>query len=217
MSETNTSVVNAPATSSPDWSKFLDAPLDEPILKGDRPGEKEGWDSIKYMIFQVCKGFQQYWGGNYDDYIEEAYELWLKAHRSYNPNKEKLNPSTGKVVKVKYTTWTRYIVFRGLLDRIGKTCKEAERFPKYEGEADECCKHSHFNLRKLLFEISDDAATALRLLFTDAPDKLTERRIIASRDELARTLATELNWGWRRIDRVFNEIKEALDENEQAH
>lgn len=192
------------------WERFLADPTPAPTSPKEKPGEVAGYESVKYMLVQLAGKFANRYGGDHADWFVAAQEAWHHAHRKYDPTLIRRNPKTGKVGPVKYATFIQACVWRGLLNHVRIRRREAER-PLCDVPAELIpAGQEPFAVRRLILELSADAAVVLRLLFRDTPDRLSKARADRIRDGLADDLAAELGWGFKRILRAFQEIREAL-------
>lgn len=138
---------------------------------------------------------------DYDELLAEANLGYVEACQSYKPNKGR------------FPAWA-YWCIRGRLQNVNRT-KSDRTFAKHETLLDDRDNVDRFSLRSLLFEISEDAATAVRLALECPLDILQMMRekdsegVTIKRNALRRFLA-DLGWSAKKIANVFAEVKEAL-------
>jgi hypothetical protein len=147
------------------------------------------------MLCRVATRYRWCGPDQYDDLCQEARLAAVQAERAYVP----AGPASLPTVAHRYArTACLHYADRQVRqpDSLGRLGEKAEQMlPAREG----------FDLTRLLSEVGEDAATAVRLAL-EAPGELTPR---AAKRRLQLALAG-LGWGWQRIARVWVEIREAL-------
>lgn len=123
-----------------------------------------------------------------EELFGEAQIVALKAIRSFEEGRDNLVP------------WVWLCVWRWLCasTRNGKWKRRFAAPAIHRPQERLPC--GQFDLRRLLIELSDDAAQAVNLVLDRQPNRAT----------LYRTLRKEFGWEVKQIAQVFQEIKEAL-------
>lgn len=148
-------------------------------------------ESVRPMLMQLAGRFSSQFGLCKDEITSELLLVALLAIRSHNPAKRTL------------ASWV-HLHCEQRFCAILRRWRELHRFERKNGtekcELDSIQAVSFF-LRDMLFELSDDAGTAIKLAVNEAA---------ADRSYIQTILSISYGWTQQRIDRVFNEIREAL-------
>lgn len=145
------------------------------------------------LVISTAKRFHRYFGGNLEDVVAEAFYLYTKQAPRYDPE-------LGK-----FSTWIIFKVWQGLIDWVREqTRREIVRGGKHISLSFPVKDKDKFDLRLLLADLSDDAATIVSLVVAlDKPVKDTRKGLI-------KHLLSKLGWTAERVIDSFREIREAL-------
>lgn len=165
----------------------------------------------KYQGCQVhlASGTQQLttnWSSDdpqWEELLSLVHELWMDAWHTFDPTK-----ST-------FPVWVRFSAYTGLRESLRLSKKRGQGANHCEVDNSVSEKEEGFNVTKFLSELSDDAVTAIKLMFSPNVDVFLNLR---SYDEDAKKLVgasvfeylRDLGWGIEKRKAVAREIKQAL-------
>lgn len=136
-----------------------------------------------------------------DERTSDAHWLFLKALRSYNP------------AKGTFRVWLQYTMRKGFLESFEKRANRhriLNRVADYD--VSERPDSSEDRLQRFLFDLSDDAASVVRLALQPPEETVYT---VGLRRRLIRGLIDK-GWTGSRILRAFREIKQAIREEPEA-
>lgn len=160
----------------------------------------ETYMEVRNLIFKTVHSFRAKYGGDLEELMADANTHFMKAHRTYNPDK---GP---------FLHWVKFQVRTELLETLRKTVGQNNRLPRRNLNLGTMPTKVRFNLLDFLGDLSEDAATVVRLSL-DCPSEI--KRAIGGRDPRKCRLAIasvlkSLGWNARRVGRAYVEIRKAL-------
>ncbi len=163
------------------------------------------YEKNRKFIYQMVHKFLLGMGYEKDDF----HMLLSEAHSGFMKACETWNPEMGKFI-----TWVGHCVWNSLRQFHDARMKHLERFKQVEeigGEA-----RTHFSVRSLMGEVSEDAQTVLRLVLDMPADiqhillgKEVRETTTTIRCALVRCLQ-DAGWHLKKIADVFLEVRRAL-------
>lgn len=164
---------------------------------------EQTYDDVKQMIFQLAHLHQKHWGGEKDDIIGEANLAFVKAYKTFDPNKGVLFVTyLHKVITNSLRTYERRRRVQLNIIEKGK-----ERSHRRDG----------FDLRGLLEGLSEDAQLLVKVLCLPPPEVRLQAKgrgfgLESHRSMFcaAKDFLRSLGWGRKRLARVCGEVKAAL-------
>lgn len=163
------------------------------------PDVESAYASVEPLLHRITRTHYNKHGGDYDELLAEAYEGFMHAYNTWIPAKGRL------------TTWTWHIINQHLLN----LPRKRQRIVCDSLTIDIDSKPG-FSLRSFLFELGEDAAEVVGLVLESPLDILQlcrekeESKVTTKRWALIRFLKKDLGWAKNRIEKVFEEIREAL-------
>ena len=149
--------------------------------------------SVQDLIYSLCWRFLKQYGGEWEEVLSIAHESFMDAYNSFDASRSRL------------TTWTQIKVWGGLMDAHRQEQSSRRWIPRQQdADLDSLQSRSHFDLPKLLNEISEDANTMIRLALNSP-----HPRAGGIRTWLIRSLL-DAGWAAERITESFQEIREIL-------
>ncbi len=146
-------------------------------------------DDLGPQLDSICHKLVPH-GPDLEDYRAEAKLIVLEAIQRHDPDRAPIVPFVLKQVR------------RKLIDRIDKDARRRRLLRRIHADLTQL-PAPQFDLRKLLVEISEDAATAIRLALEEGQAYQGIRTAIRSK-------LRDLGWGPKRIHEAWLEIWEAL-------
>ncbi len=162
------------------------------------------YEDIERMLFKVCGNFENKFGGNIDDYLSIASWTFMRAYQKFDATRG--NQFTTYIWWALWNNLTKFCVGKKM-DRMTVNTTD------YLGDIDLNVLPSSpgFNLRELLFEVSEDSRLMLGLLL-DTPELLRSKseKPTDLKRGLIEYLRQSLGWTAARVAESFSEIREAL-------
>lgn len=157
------------------------------------------------LIFQAVNRHRRSHGGNLDEIESDANFAFMRACRTFDPSKG-----------FRFSTWLWHQLRYGLIGTSQAAAKEGSR-PHSDEDPDTVeAGEPGFDLGRLQFEVSEDAALILGLVASPPPDlrmdvRENDKRLtpLAWKKALTEYLK-DIGWAGHRITESFAEIKEAL-------
>lgn len=161
---------------------------------------------VEDLIYHVCNIFQTKHGGNFDDYVSLANQVFMDVYASW---KSGLAP---------FTSYLSTCIYRRLLDEKRKDMrwKIVSISPTEQNEDGIILedKSRTFNFSEFAEELSEDARIVVSLVL-DTPDEIA--RIVAGKGGHAKNFRStvrehlsRLGWTYNRIVESFEEIRGVL-------
>lgn len=145
------------------------------------------------LVNKIAARFHKAFGGDMEIIRSEAYLQYARIAPAWQ---ESLGP---------FATWINYKIWYGLIDWLRKeTRREVRQGGKHETYHNDPMERERFDLRLLLSDLSDDAATIVGLVVD------FERVGKRAKHKIAKHLLYDLGWAAHRVIDSFREIKEAL-------
>lgn len=166
------------------------------------------YDAFCKLLYRHCHQYRRRYGGDWDDWLSAAHVGYARAVDTGKPEfdsrrKVWVCPSHG----VHFSTWLHWCVESQLRKEVGRRVREAQRRAvTRDNSLRGCAARPRFRLRRLLFELSDDAAHVVGLLL-ERPEPLP-----SSKRKAVVGLLAELGWCGRQVVAAFSEIRAALSE-----
>lgn len=154
---------------------------------------------IKYTVHQFIRQY----GGDFEELAAEANLLFIHAHDKYDESKGKL------------VSWIRFYISKNLLESLRRDLMRNKRVPRIALDLELVAStRREFKLNDLLEDVSNDAATVLRLA-VETPIELRRQfeykggkpRNIRS---CLRAFLIKAGWCSSRVTEAFEEIGSAL-------
>lgn len=152
---------------------------------------------VERLIYYLAGKFRRKYGGNFDDLYSHAEELFVHAYYTFDPT------------RCPFDKYVRKTIWWGLLEKKKVSARRLAKHPEDSDPAlrlDLTAQPKHFDLRLMLTDLSDDAATVVKVLL-DLPKERSKARVRVS---LVRRMLHEAGWAAKRILETFTEISEAL-------
>ena len=149
-------------------------------------------------VHKFCAAYKQDW----EECVSEANVIFLSAFDSYDGD------------RAAFTTWVRYKIWMGLLRFLQLRMKrDAKRIDLEEADTVRAHERPRFDLGLFVADLSDDAATMVRLVLEPARDiLLAVRGRDNNRTRLAaiRAYLQDSGWCYGRIEDAVEEVTEAM-------
>lgn len=190
-----------------------------PTMKRLHGPEAETYEDVKRLIYKTVFQFQMKYGGEFSELISEGDLSYLKAIRSYQKEKSQ------------FQTWLRLKVWDGLLElhrrrgidatRFQATCMERMGLNQHittDSSGEETPVTSPVDsLHVRIQDLSDDAIFTIHLAIEPEMESVLKTKEYYrytgpthKRRAIRRYLRQSMGWNVRKIDRVFQEVQEAL-------
>lgn len=144
---------------------------------------------VEKLIYSTVYRFQRRFGGDTDELIGMANELFIDAYHSYDRRSS-------------FPYWVGYVIYKGLMAWYRKERKRASILNRVDVDTDQTETVKKFSVRQLMLDLGEDAIIVVRLLLeTNNNDKSTLFRCLES-----------LGWSVARIMESFAEITRVLTE-----
>jgi RNA polymerase sigma factor (sigma-70 family) len=193
---------------------------------------EETYDDVKKLIYHTVWGVVRKHGGDFDDFLSEANEVFLTAYADFDGS-------------CPFSNWLRQCIVYQLLDCVRNRCQENSRFKPVQGcrssvngipittrmnsENTQMASdmperqidnvpdvRSTWRISELLEELGDDARTVVKLV-VETPAELAA--VVQEKGDQPRNYRSsvrnylaELGWTAVRVAESFNEIRHALSE-----
>lgn len=164
---------------------------------------EETYEDVQNLLYKISHRFKAKYGGEFEDLFSQANEHYLAAYNSYDSN------------RTKFSTWLWFTVWHAMLETMRNAARKHGQCPRdYSIELTTVSLREQFDLQTFIRDVSEDAATVVKLLF-ECPHEISEAfapskvRISSIRTNLVNRLLS-MGWAGKRIACVFQEIKEAL-------
>jgi hypothetical protein len=204
------------------------------LQQREKPSPEEGYALARDRIEKCVRNFARRSGRPEDDLRSDAHAAWVRAHLSYDPNSGDYAAWVGIVVwrelqeearrRFLKPTARRWGERAGVVRAVTTQGKSPDLPPDWEpnhtlsytGNRWQLYREPPaFDLDRILFEVSPDAATVIRLAL-DHPDELApgageEPKPNAHRSLLVSYLI-DLGWAVERILESFSEIRDLLSD-----
>lgn len=174
---------------------------------------EDGYAAVQNLIFHQVHKFVRMYGGEFDELLGEAHELFIKGHTQFTAG---VTP-TGRVLKDTYATQIRRWVWYGMFDSMRLRLERnriAPMYPMTEAVDAPAPKPSDFNVEDFMFELSEDGEEVARLVLyppvvitTEAEGKGGTPRNYRS---TVRAYLKLMGWDTDRINAAFAEIANVL-------
>ena len=125
----------------------------KPLTITQRENTTQIYTNMKNLIAHTTWKFHNRYGGDFEELLNEANLLFIKATQSHNEARSKI------------TTWTRFCIWKGLLNYIKKEHKQWNPLLRLELPIDISDDTNYFSLSEILDELSDDAKDIIKLIF----------------------------------------------------
>lgn len=161
--------------------------------------KNERYQSVRRMVYGLVIAHVRRYGGDWQEAVQEAHLAYATAADSYDATRGAFTSWVHRHVRLRLMTLTRRRLRRRKLG-------DGVRLPTAVTQQD------RFDLRRFIGELSEDAATVVRLV-AETPGELLlgeNRSTAAARQSRLAGLLAELGWAGRRVASVFQEIREAL-------
>ena len=161
--------------------------------RGIRP-TNELYYQYKSLLEQLARRFQRRYGGFLPDIQSEAEEFFLIACKDWDRERD-------------FATWVRFVVWKTLLTRAKARATRNAVFRREFPDLSTLRQKSRFRVSQLLMEISDDAATLVKLALV--PRELKKESPNQRREALIGYLL-EQGWETSRLCDAIKEVQRAL-------
>lgn len=188
-----------------------------------RATAEDTYDEVRDLIYHTVWGIVRKHGGDFDDFLSEANEVFLTSYANFDGS-------------CPFTNWLRQNIVYRLIDCVRGRCNERSRLrPEPNDSVDGVPvwslsgtersdsavdsvpdTHSTWRITELLEELGDDARTVISLV-VETPSELNS--IIQAKGDQPRNYRSsirqylaELGWTAARVAESFNEIRHALAE-----
>lgn len=158
----------------------------------------ESFADVENLINDLAWRFVRKYGGEFEEVQAQARLIYCWAFKHYKPDKSRL------------TTWVHIKVWNGLKTYARRhATKHGRTFPADFDLGLVPKKERSFDLRELLFEVSEDAALILNVLFERNQKGELPKNHMHAQQVLRKAMLDE-GWMPGRIDKCFREIRRAL-------
>jgi len=163
---------------------------------------EEAYRKVHKLLCQLAHSHSRTTGMDYDDCIGEAHLAFLRAYETFHPD-------GGRT----FSAWVYKLVSNRLIEVGHKHKRRRMRSLPADARA-----ASRFSIGKLMGEVSRDARLLLECILTPPADVvvdcltksktgLGQARVLR---EVVREYLTAIGWDDGRVERAFNEVREAL-------
>lgn len=164
----------------------------------------ETYLDAQQLMKDTVNKFKWRYGGNEEDLLSEANQVFMRAWANHNP-------ACGK-----FLPWLRYEIWHNLLSTARNIAKKAERLQRQYQNLDTVVQVERFNMDAFVGDLSKDAAMIAKLVVEPPIDvMLTAAQFKGMKNPFSVRAAIveylkDFGWAMSRITRSFNEITEAL-------
>jgi DNA-directed RNA polymerase specialized sigma24 family protein len=150
----------------------------------------ETYDEFKDLVYHTCLRLWKRWGGDFDEMVSEAHELFMDAYNTFDYKKSP------------FKNWIVLIIERGLIDTRKKQVKRAGILGHRVDESLVGCDDSqNFNLTLFMSELTEDGQIVVRLLLEANKNSIPRLR----------KSLTLLGWSAERILESFDNVTKVLN------
>ncbi len=164
----------------------------------------ETYAEVQLLLYDLVHKFIKRHGGDFDELVSRANELYMDAYISYDPDKGS------------FSKRVQYVVWNGMLDSYRVSTNRTRLLKRQPEEILKSCflpEQEKFDLWGLLQELSGDGRTAVVLALRSPPEMMEAMVGNDTPTSLAKALKSYLQtvgWAPSRIARVFREVRQAL-------
>lgn len=151
------------------------------------------FEDVKRLVYHTAYRFHRRYGGDLQEHIMLAEELFVRAYNSHDPKKSAI------------TTWVRRHVFGGLFDEMRFRAQRNARLKQVPIDLDrQHCKDAVcFDFNAYTANMSDDGRMVVLVTLTNGHEDNPRTYI--------RNLLSRLGWRRDRINAAFQEVTERLN------
>jgi hypothetical protein len=162
------------------------------------------YEDVEHLVTRTVADFIRRYGGDYNELRGEAHAMFMLAYNRFEPDR----------FQASFSTYVRWVVWKGLLELQRRTMRHKGKVSFTDADLDLHHASRDFNLLEFLDDLSDDAATLVRLVL-DTPRGLAciiERE--GATPQVYKSVLKEylsgLGWTGKRVTESFKEIRKAL-------
>jgi hypothetical protein len=176
--------------------------MSKAIAKG---ADRETYLSVQPLIYKTAKAFARRYGKrDFSEVLSEANYYYQVAYRDWDYRRGVL-----------FSTYLTNKIWHGLLDSNKIVQRRHKLCPRVEMPYNLCAPIlSDFDLEDFLLDLSEDGRTLTLAVISCGPEWFIrygpDRTIMRNPRKGVRDLLRSLGWKSCRIDKAFNEVKEAL-------
>ncbi len=165
------------------------------------------YDDVRDMLTGLVSMFRKRYGGwEWEEMMAEARLAFVKAFRTYEQGRN-----------ATFLTWVRYRTWHALLKAMDRRMRECRK-ERREVDRMERRSRRNYNFSEMLEGLSEDAQEVAKLLVVPPVDlKLSlirrgnrDKPSVNSLKAALREILEDRGWPPKYVDRVFQEIREAL-------
>lgn len=166
----------------------------------------ETFDDVQNLMFQYAHKFHKQYGGDWDEWVSEGQEIFMKAYTRYEPTKGS------------FVTWFAFFLQKLFMEKVRRQTMRNVRHRKVDMDLYLYVKpRKAFDLEELGRDLSDDARMVVQLML-ETPNDLKlcfaeQKKNIRFRDRILNGLIqflSDIGWQQDRVFDAFDEVSQAL-------